>query len=206
MASERTASRPFALLALALLLVLPTLGACARDDHGPSTFRIPSAEYAIYFDSARDVLREYHFDLERVDARAGVITTRPVAAAGWATPWIDHASTWTQATDDLLHRNRRTASILFAPVARETNISRAVDPTTGDLRTFEGTVEVSVSVILEEVYRPGRRVSPTSIRLTSFTVNPADGDLDVQQLRTKTVGADSTLARRIADSLREHAR
>lgn len=194
------------LLATAMLLWATVLGGCAKDEYGPSTFRIPSDDYAMYFDAARDALREHHFDLERVDARAGVITTRPVATAGWATPWIDHASTMSAATGDFLQRNRRVASVFFAPVARETNVSRAVDPASGDLRHFAGTVEVSVSVIVEQVYRPGRRATPTSIRLTTYALDPSSGPADATQLRARTVGTDAALSRRIADAIRESVR
>lgn len=181
------------------------LGGCAKQTPGPSSFRIPSAEYEAYFDAARDALRDHQFELERVDARSGVITTLPVAAAGWATPWIDHASTSGQATNDLLHRNRRIATVRFAKVSPDTNLARRIDPVSEDLRTFEGTIEVSVGVTLEEVYRPGRRTSATSIRLTSFTEDPRDETLNAQQLRTRTVGTDSALAERLAQAVRRLA-
>lgn len=187
------------LLGLALLGMAILLGGCAKESVPPASFRITSAEYDAYFDAAREALRDHHFDLERVDARSGVITTRPVAAAGWATPWIDHASTSKQATNDLIHRNRRIASVRFSPVQTETGVARPIDPVSEDLRAFDGTIEVSVSVVLEEVYRSGRRVSPASIRLSSFTEDPRSDAIGAQQLRTRTVGTDSALASRLAN-------
>lgn len=194
------------------MLVLVTLlgsaawcSGCAKQTPEPASFRIPAAEYSVYFDAARETLREFQFDIDRVDARSGVITTQPVAAAGWATPWIDHASSFDQATNDLIHRNRRIATVNFSPVNDATDVARPVDPVSEDLRTFEGTIEISISVLLEEVYRSGRRASPASIRLSSFTTNPSDSRLGVEQLRTRIVGADPALAERIARSFRQIA-
>jgi len=42
---------------------------CAKQTPEPASFRIPAAEYAIYFDAARQTLQEYQFDIDRVDAR-----------------------------------------------------------------------------------------------------------------------------------------
>jgi len=188
-----------------LLGAMACCSGCAKLTPAPASFRIPAAEYSIYFNAARETLREYQFDLDRVDARSGVITTQPVAAAGWATPWIDHASSFDQATTDLIHRNRRIATVNFSPVNDATNVARPVDPVSDDLRNFDGTIELSISVLLEEVYRPGRRASPASIRLTSFAIDPRDSDFGVQQLRTRTVGADPALSERMARTLRQIA-
>ncbi len=49
----------------------------------------------------------------------------------------------------------------------------AVDPVASDLRDFDGTIEVSVNVIIEQVYRRAR-LSPGSIRLTTFTLDPSE--------------------------------
>jgi hypothetical protein len=178
---------------------------CAKQTPEPASFRIPAAEYAIYFDAARQTLQEYQFDIDRVDARSGVITTQPVAASGWATPWIDHASSFDQATTDLIHRNRRLARVNFSPVDDATNVARSIDPVSEDLRSFEGTIEVSISVLLEEVYRPGRRASPASIRLSSFANDPRDSRIGAEQLQTRTVGVDPALAERMARSFRQIA-
>lgn len=192
------------LTGLALLLGL-MLGGCAKEAPTPASFRITSAEYSAYFDAAREALRDHRFDLDRVDARSGVITSQPVAAAGWATPWIDHASTSGQATNDLIHRNRRLATVRFSPVTAATDVARPIDPVSEDLRAFEGTIEVSVSVVLEEVYRAGRRVSPTSIRLTSFSEDPRSEAIGGQRLRSRTVGSDGALGARLADQIRQFA-
>ena len=195
--APRIARVVFVLLTLSALI----LGGCASEQRATASFRIPAAEYPLYFEAARDVLRENHFSLERVDARAGLLTTAPIASAGWATPWIDHASTFSQSTNDLIQRNRRVATIHFSPVTDATNRANPLDPVSNDLRRFEGTIEVNVSVIIEQVYRPGRRLSPTSIRLATFTDDPRQGDIGPEQLVTRVVANDADLASRIADQL-----
>lgn len=192
------ASKVFALLCV--LTGLLAVG-CGKDPIGSSSFRIPAAEYNAYFEAAKDALRDNQFDLERVDARAGVLTTRPVSSAGWATPWIQHASSTGQATNDLLQRNRRVATIRFARVSDETGVPEPIDPVASDLREFQGTIEVSVNVVLEQVYRAGRRLSPASIRLTTFTVDPREDAIGPAQLRTRITGTDAPLSARLADAI-----
>ncbi len=196
----RTARVLIALFAAALLL-----GGCASEQSGTASFRIPSAEYPLYFEAAREVLRDNHFTPERVDARAGLLSTAPVSSAGWATPWIDHAGSFSQSTNDLIQRNRRIATIRFSPVTDATNRATALDPVSADLRRFEGTIEVSVSVVIEQVYRPGRRLSPTSIRLATYTDDPRDERFGPEQLVTRIVGNDPDLAARLADLLARNA-
>lgn len=188
---------------LPLLCVLIGLlgGGCAKEPVGSASFRIPAAEYDAYFEAAKDALRDQQFDLERVDARAGVMTTRPVSSAGWATPWIRHASTIEQSTNDLIQRNRRIATVRFARVSDETNVPSPVDPVASDLREFEGTIEVSVNVVVEQVYRSGRRLAPASIRLTTFTVDPSEDTSGPEQLRTRIVGTDAPLSALLADAI-----
>ena len=188
------------LLPLFCVLIGLLGGGCAKEPVGSASFRIPAAEYDAYFEAAKDALRDQQFDLERVDARAGVMTTRPVSSAGWATPWIRHASTIEQSTNDLIQRNRRIATVRFARVSDETNVPSPVDPVASDLREFEGTIEVSVNVV-EQVYRSGRRLAPASIRLTTFTVDPSEDTSGPEQLRTRIVGTDAPLSALLADAI-----
>lgn len=189
------------LLALLIGAWSLAIGGCADQQQSSATFRIPAAEYALYFEGAKQVLRDHQFDLERVDARAGILTSSPASSAGWATPWIDHAQSASASNADLIQRRRRIATVRFSPVGDETNRANAVDPVGQDLRDFEGTIEVSVSVLIEQVYRPGRRLSPASIRLTTFTDDPRENLTGPQQLVTRIVGSDPKLASRLSDHL-----
>ena len=55
--------------------------------------RVEPGQYAVAFDTARDVLRDNLFTLDRVDGRAGVITTQAKRSAGLASPWDGEQST-----------------------------------------------------------------------------------------------------------------
>ena len=88
----------------ALAALLPGCGTTPR----PATaLPIPSGRYAEAFDAAREALRDLRFDLERVDARLGVITSRPHATDGLATPWDLDQTSSRQEVQDLMHQQRR---------------------------------------------------------------------------------------------------
>ncbi len=85
----------------ALAALLPGCGTTPR----PATaLPIPSGRYAEAFDAAREALRDLRFDLERVDARLGVITSRPHATDGLATPWDLDQTSSRQEVQDLMHQ------------------------------------------------------------------------------------------------------
>lgn len=103
--------------AVLLGLLACVLGGCA----GPAgdSFVLSEADYPGTFDAARRELVARGFVLERVDADAGVISTRPKPSAGLATPWDREQSSAAQEFDDLLHRQRRTVRVTFEPVRGE---------------------------------------------------------------------------------------
>src|SRR5262245_24222130 len=108
---------------LLLLLLLP--GCAAR---GPTTFTVPAGEYAKAFDSARDILRGHRFELERIDAQGGVITTQPKSTVGLATPWDREQSTLHQEFDDLFNQQRRVVRITFEPAVPTDDLTQATGP------------------------------------------------------------------------------
>ena len=68
----------------ALLLILAAsifLSACTARPTATELVIAPET-YVQTFDAARDVLRDRRFELERIDARSGVISTRPRTFAG----------------------------------------------------------------------------------------------------------------------------
>ena len=180
---------------------LAALAGCSTPP-GPTpaaSFTFDAATYEEAFDAAKDVLREMSFDLDRVDARRGVITTRARSSSGFMTPWIAHADSSEEAVEGVLHRDRRTAIVNF----------RAADPPAPigsvDLREFDGLIYADVEVIVERAYVAGRRPEPTSIRMTSFTIDPsrAGAPAGGRAVELAEVGADAFLAARLADRIRE---
>lgn len=171
------------------VVALSLLSACASRPGEPE-FTVEAGGYAASFARAKDVLREYEFELERVDARAGVITTAPRPWAGGATPWIPHASTFGDAVEGLANDERRTVRVEFlAPGATGGH---------DDLRATDGEITGQVTVTVERIQRPGRRADPSGVRLHSFTTDPALDAKNESGPFITTTREDFALAARIA--------
>ncbi len=69
-----------------LIAAAGPLGGCATK--GPASFDVAVEAYPAVFQAAKEQLRRAGFTLDRVDARAGVITTRAKPSSGFFTPWI----------------------------------------------------------------------------------------------------------------------
>ncbi len=178
-------------LLIVLAICLLALPAC-RSAQGPDVYAGRTSAtvgaYEAAFDAGKDVLRDLGFELDRIDARAGVITTRSRAGSGLATPWIPTE----EPLNDLAHRNRRRATLVFSP---------ADAPPTKDLRLFAGSIDVECRIEVERAYQPGRRPSPTSVRLGGSW---RDRDLPEgsEQVRyAKVIDTDEELAGRAIDML-----
>lgn len=182
---------PATLLAFALAFAL--LGGCAsaptasepEPDRTIASFTIESASYNETFQRTKDALREFDFTLDRVDARAGVITTRSAPSAGLATPWIDHAQTADDAVRGFLNREQRLARVTFTPTPDD-------DPR--DLRAYEGSLDVRVEVTIYRVHEPARRHEATSILLTSRSGGRRAGETIATEPRVVPVGTDEPLS------------
>lgn len=145
-----------------------------------------AATYDRAFDAARRTLRDMGFTLARVDAREGVLLTRPRWSGGIATPWIEGETTFSDEVDSALNTTRRVIRV------------RLDRPTTEG-----GAVTVLVDAVVERVYTPGRQVQTASIRLSGYyeDIDPATG-----KPRPQTVGVsreDPGLASEVANRIRE---
>ena len=184
----------------AVILSLVTLAASVVGGCGPSRTALAglgagggprsvgvgfdAAAYPRVFEAAKDELRARGFELDRVDARAGVITTSGMLSAGALTPWVGGAGP-SASIDDTFHRNERVVRVVFARATPEGTLSvdRATWPGSGgaaDLRLWPGAVTVRVEVDVFRSYEPGRRVDANSIRLAHdarvlSSVGPATG-------------------------------
>jgi len=168
---------------------------------GPTSFTIDQAEYARAFTAARDELRSHRFDLASVDARMGTIGTDAAGSAGLLTPWIDHSDTLKGAWTDLLNDQRRVAVVRFRPEgeAAAPDVSPADEG--ADVRAGVGQLRVEVEVQVERLYRPGRRVDATDVRLRSFTKDPAWQRQGLQPWYASAEGTDERLAARMAEGI-----
>ena len=168
---------------------------CARSEPRPQ-FEVAAGEYSRAFEAAKRVLRDSQFELQRIDAREGVITAAPRPSSGFATPWIGHGTTFGDGTEGLAHFQQRSVRIEFQSVAEAPssgNQSGAMD-----LRTFEGPVRGNVTVSVERFTKPGRRVDSTSVDLLSFAEDPEALASGAQPAHTRVLRDDPELAGRIA--------
>jgi hypothetical protein len=115
------------------------------------------------FEAARDVLRELRFELNRIDAREGVLTTQVKFSSGLATPWDIEQTTARDELADLLHKHAREVRVSFVE------------------RGEELRMEVVVGVL--RMQTPGQRLAPRAVALSSVAtdVTPAQPQ-DVQSL------------------------
>ncbi len=177
-------SRP-ALFRLAATMAATTaigvlLGGCQAS--GEARFEIAPGSYERAFDASRQTLREFQFQLERVDSAEGVITTAPRASAGIATPWHAEQSTLSQEFDDLLNQHERSVRIEFAPVPAD-------------------NAAASTGVVRATVFRlqaPGLRPASRAIGSTTTTTDPALIDRGIWAGQLVPAGEDPKLAARLA--------
>lgn len=190
----RTAPHPtlrLALMGLVLLAIGLPVGGCASGDER-ATFDVPPGQYAQAFDHTKDVVRAWGFELDRVDAARGIITTKPTAASGFATPWINHAQGLNDAWRNTTRPERRVVRVGFAPLAGEAPPDRRAYP-----EAMRGTIEVGILVL----DRPWRRPDPTSIRFTSVALDPVAINRGEGGVREYEADLDQALAGRLARSI-----
>lgn len=145
------------------LLAAAALSGCARPD--ATSLAVPAESYPLALDAARAALRDSGFTIDRVDAAAGVITTRPKGTAGIATPWDGEQSTMYQEWEDFMNRHQRTVRIDFSP-ARQAAPEPAggAGATPPDLTEAAGTLTMHTTVAVERAYRSNWRIESSAIR------------------------------------------
>jgi hypothetical protein len=140
------------------------LGGCASRADGPREFSISPGGYPAAFDATRRVLREMDFELARVDAAAGVISTSPHYSQGLLEPWDSTQSGFADEWEDAVNRQSRLVRVTFAPVG-----GGADDGTTVD--GGEGVVG-SVWVTLFRTHRSGRRLDSEWVGASTSASDP----------------------------------
>ena len=181
-------------LLIGVLLGAALLG-CQSAAPGSTSLRIAPGAYATTFAAFKDELRAFGFELDRIDARAGVITTRPHFSAGLATPWIGDESTIRQEFEGFLNRQRRTIRVVFTPTDTEPG-STPIDARV-DTRTLDVELRAQVEAIVERIHRIGLRPSTASIRLSSVTERVDHDGANEPPWTTTVIDEDELLAARI---------
>lgn len=180
-----------------ILLVGGALGGCAAPTP-PRSFEVPAGRYDAAFEATKDILREHEFELARVDAREGVVSTLPRQWAGFATPWIPFDAEDGAAIDGFLNHERRRARVVFEPP-----MGAAPNPDVLDRRVYDGPLTGLVEVTVERIQRPNRRVGVPSVRLSSFARDPEADALGEPSWFTVDSHSDEALAARLAGLIRE---
>ncbi len=168
------------------------VGGCASSREGP-TVEVPPGRYGAAFAAAKESLARFRFELDRVDARAGVISTKPKATSGLATPWDTEQSSPGQELEDLLNRQYRRVRITFEP-------DEGVPPS-DDVRLLEGPLVCTVTVSVERLRRPGWRIETTSTRLSSTYLDPEWQAQGMWPAYTVPFAQDHRLAARLAAAI-----
>lgn len=154
------------------------LGGCASSIE--PTVSLEASQYVPAFQAAREVLRAERYEIDRVDARAGVMSTQP-------------NPTVLRGLDDFADRLRRVVRVEFVPAT-----GHSLDPTRQDLTETGVPVIMHVRVTVQRVYYPGWRPSTCSVRLGGRHL---DDDLvarDMQPTYEVGVREDEPLAGELA--------
>lgn len=167
---------------------------------------MPAAEYTEAFTAARDVLHSYRFALDRIDARAGVLTTHASGSAGFFTPWTGQESTPGQMWEDTIHDQQRRVEIVFSPAS---SASPGTDKPellpdqarahADDLLEAPRDTNARVSVTVERIYQFGWRPNTKSTVLMSLT---EDTQPDAPSRVVVDFSDDPHFAGRIASEIR----
>lgn len=189
---------------IALLLVVAFLLAGCKAAPTATELRLAPGQYGPAFDVARDVLRDGQFELNRVDGRAGVITTYAKPTAGLFSPWDQEQSTFEQETDDLIASNRRRIRITFDPAAPAESPpaeAPAVDVRAAAAAGAELTMRVHV--VLERIERPTWRPDTSGTSQYTRSSDPELVRRGMEPQHAVAVSDDRALAARIVEEVRE---
>lgn len=178
--SERGVRSPVVLRLLASVLLACVLAGCtsARSPAPPAaaTFTVAADGYAEAFEAAKRVLLDQRFELERVDARAGIILTRPRSGAGLLAPWT--MGPGARPVEDTLNAQSRRVEVRFEPAEEIDRLPGGVPDALADPRPpvspseAQGAIVVSVRALISRRVTPTRRLDPTTIRGNATPADP----------------------------------
>lgn len=169
-----------------LSVVIASTGCSTRAD-GPREFTVAPGQYPAAFDATRELLSDMDFDLERIDAAAGIISTTPHFSRGAFEPWDSTQSSARDEWEDAMNMQARAVRVSFTQAGTE--------PTDPDAETT-----ASVWVTLYRSNRSGRRLDSEWVGGSTFSVDP------IQRERYGTaflvpVRRDEVLEARLVDRL-----
>jgi hypothetical protein len=175
------------------LMALVLLGGCAAEPSAPAEILVMPGGYAEAFEAAKGAVLEGGFELDRVDARGGVISSRPKGTGGLATPWDTEQTTLEQELEDLANQQMRVVRITFWPEGEDVQMSPE-----GDLRDEDRALRARVEVSVQRVHRPGWRIETTSVQQSRRWRDPDMGRRGLSGRYVVPFALDMHLAHRLA--------
>ncbi|MHC4414190.1 MAG: hypothetical protein ACYS0G_02780 [Planctomycetota bacterium] len=184
------------------------LTGCAASS-GPEFLRIDSSAYHEAFEAALEAGRAHGLPPTLRDRRRGVIETEPRIAGSILEPWRGGNASLGQTMENTIAFQRQRARFEFTavgfhpPAAGDEPVSgpdTLATTTPGiDLSTYDGELELRVSVQVERAYAPGIRRSTWSRANTTRTtiISPAAGGEPLPSLFWTPVTRDPAFERRL---------
>ncbi|MEM7754061.1 MAG: hypothetical protein AAF297_00320 [Planctomycetota bacterium] len=190
-------------------LLATSLAGC-RAPETPRTFTFAAADYPRVFEITQETIRDYRFDLARIDARSGIITTDLKPTAGLATPGDLEQQTLGQEWQDLVNDQLREVRVWFRKTDTDAG-SAAPDGTSpgpalrpqSDLTQArpDETVEATIEVTIHRRRYPGKQVETERV---STSRNWQSRQLSQRQLRNATpipLRRDDDFAKRLSERI-----
>lgn len=101
---------------LVIAAALMGLVGCRSGTSAPLGLETPAANYDAAFDATLRALRSEGYQIERVDRRFGVITTRPRTTPTAFEPWRGWGNPVDVAVEGTVHHQQRTIRVAFQPL------------------------------------------------------------------------------------------
>jgi hypothetical protein len=172
----------------ALLIAAAALCGCAAP-RGTVAFEVPAARYDEALDAVRSTLRDARFQVDRVDAESGVVSTFPKPTAGLASPWDTEQADLASEVGDLVNQHERVARVEFSGPGR-------------DLRTADGMLSARVEVVVYRVRRGNWRIETESISRSTHARDALSASRGQAGTFRQAVRRDDVLAAALADRIR----
>lgn len=173
-------------------------------------FVVEPGAYERAFDASRDKLAGLGFELERIDARAGVITSKPLSSGGLGTPWDRQQMSLKSEFADLAHAQQRSVRITFTP---ESEVDRLPSDEPGSQigggllgvplteRSQAERLVGEIEITIERQYQPYWRLSGVSVNYSSRAQDPTLRSRGMSRGFSVVTKRDSALERELASRI-----
>lgn len=141
---------------------------------------VSSNNFDQLWNASLDSLHEYHFEIDRQDRRAGIITTKPMTSSQFFEPWRNELKSADAVAESSLATVRRTATI--------------------EITRQGGQYSALPSVRVERLSLRGRRTTNSAQYTTAFRASPergtkeSDRGIKLPDQYWYDIGYDSALA------------